>query len=263
MSTTSPGGWADQRRAVRAAEGGLRRPRVPGAPGARVMAAQHVAPNAGPRSVVSGRRVVPSARAVAGALLVALAMVGAYVLATGERRHRPPDVVVAARALAAGTRLRTSDLAVVPAELGAALVASSFRDPTALAGRIVATRLSPGDLVQASALEPAGGAVPVHEVALSLPPERTLASDLVTGDVVSVLATQDGCTSVVAPTAVVQAISKASQVVTSGNQLVRLSLATDNEVIAVVHAQRTGEVTLTRGSSPVHGASRCATEPVP
>jgi hypothetical protein len=117
--------------------------------------------------------------------------------------------------------------------------------------------------VQASALEPAAGTVPVHEVALSLPPERALASDLVTGDVVSVLATQDGCTSVVAATAVVQGISKASQVVTSGNQLVRLSLATDNEVIAVVQAQRTGEVTLTRGSSPVHGASTCANEPAP
>src|ERR1700687_3410297 len=115
MSTASPGspgGWAEQRRTVRAAEGGLRRPRVPGAPGARVMAAQHVAPNAGPRSVVSRRRVVPSARAAARALLVALAMRGAYVLATGERRPRLPDVVVAARALAAGTRLRTSDLAV-------------------------------------------------------------------------------------------------------------------------------------------------------
>jgi SAF domain-containing protein len=228
-----------------------------------VTAAQHVATGAGPRLVVSGRHVVPSGRAVAGALLVALAMVGAYVMATGERHHRPPDVVVAARALAAGTRLRASDLTVVPAELGSALLAATFRDPTAIAGRIVATRLSPGDLVQASALEPAAGTVPVHEVALSLPPERTLASDLVTGDVVSVLATQDGCTSVVAATAVVQAISKASQTVTSGNQLVRLSLATDNEVIAVVHAQRTGEVTLTRGSSLLHGTSTCTNEPAP
>jgi Flp pilus assembly protein CpaB len=228
-----------------------------------VTAAQHAATGAGPRLVVSGRRVVPSGRAVAGALLVALAMVGAYVLATGERHHRPPDVVVAARALAAGTRLRTSDLTVVPAELGGALLAATFRDPTAIAGRVVATRLSPGELVQASALEPAAGTVPVHEVALSLAPERTLASDLVTGDVVSVLATQDGCTSVVAATAVVQGISKASQTVTSGNQLVRLSLATDNEVIAVVHAQRTGEITLTRGSSLLDGTSTCTNEPAP
>ena len=226
-------------------------------------AAQHAATGAGPRMVVAGHRVVPSGRAVAGALLVAVAMVGAYVLATGERHQRPPNVVVAAHALAAGARLRVSDLTVVPAELGAGLSAATFRDPAAIAGRIVTTRLSPGDLVQASALQPAAGTVPVHEVALSLPPERTLASDLVTGDVVSVLATQDGCTSVVAATAVVQGISKASQVVASGNQLVRLSLATDNEVIAVVHAQRTGEVTLTRGSSPVQGASTCATEPAP
>ena len=226
-------------------------------------AAQHATTGAGPRLVVSGRHVVPSGRAVAGALLVALAMVGAYVLATGERHHRPPDVVVAARAIAAGTRLRASDLAVVPAELGGALLAATFHDPAAVAGRVVATRLSPGDLVQASALEPAAGTVAVHEVALSLAPERTLASDLVTGDIVSVLATQDGCTSVVAATAVVQAISKASQTVTSGNQLVRLSLATDSEVIAVVHAQRTGEITLTRGSSLLHGTSTCTKEPAP
>src|SRR3954464_14532051 len=66
------------------------------------------------------RRTLPGSRAVVGGLLVAVAAVGTYAMATGAGGDAGTAYLAAARDLPAGHRIERGDLGTVDADLPAA-----------------------------------------------------------------------------------------------------------------------------------------------
>lgn len=198
------------------------------------------------------RRVgLPSGRAVAGGLLVTVAALG--IVAAYADARRPPSAtwVVAARDLAAGTRLTPADLAVVRAELPPALARNAFADPRGLVGAIVAGRLAKGSLVEATDLLPNGDDGP-QQVSFAIEAARAVGGTLRPDDRVDVVATwaTDGSspyTEVVAAAVVVTAVGgSASSPVGGRTVVVTLAPASQHDLLAIVHAVRAGNATLVR-----------------
>jgi len=204
-----------------------------------------------------GRAPAISARAALGALLIVLAALGTYLAAHGGRTATPPPFVVAAHDLGPGESITATDVATVHVALPSDLAAGAFGDAGAVVGRVTTGPIRAGELVQQGATVPRSQAPVAHEVALSLTLDRTVGADLAPGQHVSVVGTVDGCTSVVSPEATVRQVSRPSGSVGPATQLVRLSVPTGAEAVAVVHAARTGEVTLERGTDALSPASVC------
>lgn len=207
---------------------------------------------------VARRRPLATPRAAVGAFLVVASALAALALARPHHAPPPPAYLVAARDLAPGALIRPSDLTVSRANLPSDLAARAFTTNAAVVGKILVAPLQRGELVQVSVIRPAASAPEGHELALALPSDRVIGGSLAPGDRVSVLATNDDCTVVVAPVATVLDISRPSTSITGGSPIVRLSVPTSDQVVALVQALRTGQVTLTRGSSPITSPTECA-----
>jgi hypothetical protein len=193
---------------------------------------------------------------VVGGLLVAVAAVGAFVLAT----PKPPAVVayvVAAHAVEPGTRLSTSDLTTVPIDLPPGQAALAFTELSSLVGATSLGPLAGGQLVQSPAL--ARRPLSPFEVSLSVDSDRALDGRLVEGEHVAVLATYgsgpDAVTVTVASTALVERLSKPTGLAIGTKDVVTLGLEAEADVDAVVHAARAGELTLVRTESATPGLS--------
>jgi SAF domain len=194
-------------------------------------------------------------RAAIGGLLVALAAIGAYVLAM-PNHAAPPAYVVVTHEVAPGSHLDDSDLATVPIDLPPDVAAASFTDPSALRGAIALAPIGPGELVQAGAV----GRSPLtpFEMSLSLDGDRALDGRLVAGERVAVMATYgtgaDAVTLTVASSALVERISKPTGLAIGTEDVVTLGLPIETDMQAVVHAARAGELTLVRTDSATSGA---------
>ena len=193
-------------------------------------------------------------RAAIGGLLVALAAVGAFVLAM-PKHATPPGYVVTTHEVAPGARLDGGDLTTVPIDLPPDVAAAAFTDASALAGTIALAPIGPGELVQAGAV----GRSPLtpFEVSLSLDGDRALDGRLVAGERVAVMATYgtgpDAVTLTVASSALVERISKPTGLAAGTADVVTLGLPIEADMQAVVHAARAGELTLVRTESATSG----------
>lgn len=195
---------------------------------------------------ITGLAGLPSARAVVGGALVALAGLGAFV--TWQRATAPSTqtYLVAAAPIAAGTELTASHLATVVGDLPAGPRDHLLVDPDVVIGRTTRTDLAAGALLGSDDLVAADGAVERHEVALRLSPEAALGGGLEVADHVLVLTTDERCTTVLAE-ATVTAV-RADQSLSGGSVIATVQLPGADEVLAVTHAARTAEVTLAASS---------------
>jgi Flp pilus assembly protein CpaB len=216
-----------------------------------VTAARQAAPGGLRGGVVRRRIGLPSGRAVAGGLLVALAALGVVAAYADARRPPAGRWVVAARDLSPGTRLAAGDLTVVRADLPAGLARNAFSDPGRLTGAVVAGRVAKGSLVEATDLTPAGDDGP-QQVSFAIEAARAVGGVLRPGDRVDVVATWAGdggsaYTEVVASGVLVTDATGAGASPVGGRTLVvTLAPATQHDLLAVVHAVRAGNATLVR-----------------
>jgi Flp pilus assembly protein CpaB len=204
-------------------------------------------------AMVRRRSRLPNGRTVAGGFLVAAAAVivfGAWLQASGNHGH---PWVVARRPLAAGWTLQPGDLTTSTMRLPASTGARAFGSPAALVGRTLAAPVATGELVQSGDLVPAGGAPVVRPVAVTVDAPDT--ATLSTGELVDVLVTNG-----TSPSAATDAVVYGARVLdisrpgsgleaTDSGTVVTLGVHSFPEVQAVVHASRTGNVSVVAGES--------------
>ena len=218
-----------------------------------------VADNEGPSlpgPVIASRRGLPSGRAAAGALLVAVAAVGAFVLAAGGDEGPRTSYLVAVAPVEAGAPVDLDDFALRPLGLSPDVAARALADTSGLEGATAVRDLAPGDLPTAADLieaptadgRPAGA---IHEIAFPVPADR-ISARTVTGDRVTVLTTasDDGggdLTEVAVEDGVVLSwVADTDAIGGSGTGV--LTLAVDDAVTAIglAHMVRTSDVTVVR-----------------
>jgi hypothetical protein len=199
---------------------------------------------------IQRHRGLPGSRAVVGGVLMALAAVGVYV-AYDRASARPTErVVVAARDLRVGEVLEIDDLGTIEADLPAPAAGAAFPSREALAGRVVLGPIAEGEIVQAGAVTNGASTPDRHEIAISLPRGQIAVGRLKQGERVDVFATYDDrTTSVVRGAAVVQIGADDSGSLTSSREITLVvAVPSGDAVAAVVHALRTGDVTVVRST---------------
>jgi hypothetical protein len=200
--------------------------------------------------VIERRRTLPGSRAVVGALLMAVAAVGVFVAYTDATQPPGDHVVVAARDLRVGDRIELDDLRSVAVELPGDVASSTFADPAVLVGRVVLGPVAADELVQSSSVTDDLGADAGHEVALTLPRGQIAVGRLKQGERVDVFVTaEERTTSVVRGTQVVQISEHGGGSLTSARELTLVVAVPDGDAVAaLVHALRTGDVTVVRST---------------
>jgi Flp pilus assembly protein CpaB len=196
------------------------------------------------------RRSLPGSRAVVGGLLVAAAAVGLFSVASKAGSHPGHAYVVAARSLAAGTRLQAQDVATEDMALSPAARARAFDDPGVLVGATVLTSLEPGELVQASAVVAKAGEAGSREMSFTV--ERGHLSPAINaGETIDVVATygtgNDAYTVGVAGGVLVVGLERGrGGLGETGPVLVTVAVADGNQAIALAHAAQAGKLTVIR-----------------
>lgn len=225
--------------------------------GAPVENGNGVAPARPPRQL-RRRRNLPGSRAVAGGLLVAAAAVGLFAAYAGMNGGPSHSYVVAARPIAAGTRVEAADLAMEAIDLPPRVRARAFTDPAVLVGATAVTRVEAGELVQPSAVVAKGDA-PGRE--LSFPVERGhLSATLEEGERVDLLATfgsgNESFTTMVLQNAQVVSIERAKVGLgDNGTAVVAVAVDDAGDEVALAHALQQGKLTVVRatGAPPSQG----------
>jgi Flp pilus assembly protein CpaB len=202
-----------------------------------------------PPRVIRRRSGVPGTRAVVGGLLMAMAAIGVF-LAYEDASGGPSDPVVVARhAIRVGELIDADDLRIVTAELpvGADL---AFAEIAAVVGRVALGPIGEGEIVQAGSITDDQASARAHEVELTLPREQVAVGRLKQGERVDVFVTRDDITrSVVRGVQVVQIGSDGDASLTSERQVSLVVAApTGDAAAALVHALRTGDVTVVRST---------------
>ncbi|MFP5255654.1 MAG: SAF domain-containing protein [Acidimicrobiia bacterium] len=187
-------------------------------------------------------------RSLLGALLVTASGVGLFVAASGDDRGGH-EVVVASTDLRPGQVIDPEDLDLVRAELPGSI--DVFANADDLVGRVVLGPIGTGELVQAAAVSQDRPLVErQREVAVTLPRDQVAVGRLRVGDRVDLFVTGDVRTTVVVQGApVVHLVADDGSGLSAGRD-VRLVVALEQDaaVAALVHALRTGEVTVVRST---------------
>jgi Flp pilus assembly protein CpaB len=200
----------------------------------------------------TGRVVLPSSRALVGALLLAVS--GVVTFAAWRAAAGDPGVpyVVAARPLRPGATVAADDLRVVRLDLPPAVGGQAFPAVDDVVGRSTFGPIGEGELVQAAQLSDVHDRASVVEVAFSLPRDRLLDGQLRPGDRVDVFASDErGTTLVTADSRVLALDAGADTSFTVDAELVvTLGLHNPLDRIPLIHAVRRSEVTMTRSLVP-------------
>jgi Flp pilus assembly protein CpaB len=197
------------------------------------------------------RAALPSGRAVLGGLLVAVAMVAAYVAASGATAGPAGRAVVADRRLPIGHRIEAEDLRLAAVDVPADAADRLFGSPEALVGARTTADLQPGDLILRSTVVAGDDHAPDTR-AFSFPVDRERAADghLQPGERVDVLATfgtGDAAHTEVVASGVrlldVEELGKAT-IGSSGKVVVTVALAADADVVRATQASQVASVTV-------------------
>ena len=199
---------------------------------------------------IERHRGLPGGRAVVGGVLMALAALGVYLAYDQASAGSSTPVVVAARDLRVGQILGEGDLDTVDAELPDAVEDGAFTSADALIGRVVLGPIGDGEIVQAAAITEGAATPELHEIAVRLPRGQIAVGRLKEGERVDVFATYDDRTSsVVRGAEVVQIEADDSGSLTSDREVTLVvAVPSGDAVAAVVHALRTGDVTVVRST---------------
>lgn len=191
---------------------------------------------------------LPSGRAALGAALVVVAAAG--VLAAHRSATRPPTTryVVAARDVAAGTRLRAQDLGTLAMDLPRGVGAVPAGSARSLVGSVTARRLDALDLLRPADVAADDDAdAGTVEVPVEVARSRSLGSSIHVGSRVDVLATDpDGSgTTVLAHAVRVVAVDGGDEGIgVTGGSRFRLAVPDADTATAVVDASVRSQLTL-------------------
>jgi hypothetical protein len=223
------------------------------------------APAAPAPRTITRRRTLPGGRAVLGALLVALAVIGvvaAHLSATATPRDR---YLVAVDDLPAGTLL--GDTAAVqlgfrqvaldlPPEVAARAV--HVDDAASLVGRRLLAAVSPGDLLLSTNLAVAGEDAGTSTFTFAIAADAAVGGALTVGDRIDVLATvgtgADATTAYVVRAAPLSAISATGGGLGGDGYRLTVELARPTDVQALAHALATAEVVVVRSPDGTNDA---------
>ena len=197
---------------------------------------------------ITRRRALPGGRAVLGGVLMAVAVVGVFVAYDQAGRTTNGSIVVAARGIRLGEVLEPSDLRAVRGELPTG--AAGFAEIEALVGHVALGPIGEGEVVQPGSVTDDAGSASVHEVAITLPGRQIAVGRLKPGDRVDVFVTYDErTTSVVRGAPVVQIDAEDAASLTSDREITLVVAVPDGQAVAaLVHALRTGDVTVVRST---------------
>lgn len=204
---------------------------------------------------ITPRRSLPSGRAVVGALLVTVAAVGSFVVATAGESTPDVSYLVAARPIDAGESVTVADFDIMPIELPDPVAATAVSSGGDIDGATILRDLRSGELLSIHdvlAASRAGGDVVVATHELTFPVPRSRASQsLVPGDRVTVLATLPsdiGSTTYVAVehAVVVTWVTSGEGIGASGSGVLTLALGEPETVMELAHMATEGEITVVR-----------------
>ena len=199
---------------------------------------------------IDRRRSLPGGRAVVGGLLMAVAAISVFLAYTkaGERPTSP--IVVAVERIRVGDVVEASDLGLVEADLPNSLLNHTFTTPEDVVGRIVLGPIAQGELVQTGMVTDDVTSGALHEVAITLPRAQVAVGRLKQGERVDVFVTNDDITqSVVRGAEVVQIGASGDGSITSDREIeLVVAVPSGDAVAALVHALRTGDVTVVRST---------------
>jgi Flp pilus assembly protein CpaB len=203
-----------------------------------------------PARTIHRRPGLPGGRALVGALLMSLAAVGVFLAYSGANEAPSDALVVATRAIRVGDEITGDDVRVVRAELPGSTKETTFATTDDVLGRVALGPIDEGEIVQAGAVtadRPVDGG---HEVALTLPREQLAVGRLKAGERVDVFVTyEERTTSVARGAEVVQIATSSDGSLTSDREVSVVVAVSSGEVVAaIVHALRTGDVTVVRST---------------
>jgi Flp pilus assembly protein CpaB len=210
---------------------------------------------------------------VVGGLLVTLALVGTWWSAGSADVSPSGPVVVAARDLAAGRRLRAGDVRVVDVDLPASLRGRTFRSAADLRGAVTAGALGEGDLVQRGAVRRGTPAPDARELSFVVDAAWAAGGALEVGDRIDVLVTYgEGLSSqtqrVLAGVAVLGLDDAGGGFGAAPTQTVTVAISDPAHLAPATNAVRAGQVTVVRATGARVAADadrpfrpRVATEP--
>lgn len=198
---------------------------------------------------------LPSARAVAGGLLVAVAVLGIFSAHRAASARDDARWLIVDRAVPSGRRITAADLALAPMRIPAATERRAIADPDDVVGKLALVTLRPGDLVVRSALaSSAPTASSGRRVALALGSSDAMGGLIAEGDRVDVVAVGDSTTPaevVVRGALVVTVGDEEGPSLGSGGGIdVTLDVADEESAVALIAANASSGVTLV-GASPL------------
>ncbi len=195
------------------------------------------------------RRVgLPSGRAVAGGLLMALAAVGTFLAYTHATAEDTVEVLIATHDMRAGMLVTAADVERVPVQLPSE-VRGLFGSVEAAVGRRIVAPVDAGEFLQASATIVPTTDDESLELAVAVPATRAV-GHLVPGERVDVFSTWDGAvTELIAVDARVLEVSDGGGSLGGGELVtVRLAVSDFDQIEALVHAQAAGDITMIRAA---------------
>lgn len=204
------------------------------------------------RHRVPGRAVLPSGRALVGALLMSSAAIGTFVAWSRSSQQSDDAYVVAARSVQPGERLSADDVRSVAVDLDGSPV-PAFASEEAVVGRVALGPIGEGELVQPAQVTEVADDSLSTEVSFMLPRDRAVDGRLRSGDSVDIIVTEGDVTRVAVDE--VRVVSSAEESGLGGAPgagiVVTVGLADPDRRLDLIHALHLGDVTLTRslGSS--------------
>ena len=199
---------------------------------------------------IDRRRSLPGGRAVVGGLLMAVAALGVFVAYSRASARPTAPVVVASTRLLAGETITAEDVHLVEADLPTEVATGTFGAAEDVIGRIALGPIAEGEILQAGLVtdDVSGGAR--HEVALTLPRAQVAVGRLKQGEQVDLFVTAGNTTELVVRSAEVVQLGSAGDGSITSDREVELVVAvpSGDAVTALVHALRTGDVTVVRST---------------
>jgi len=200
--------------------------------------------------VIRRRVRPPGGRALLGALLMALAAVGVF-LAYAQATREPGDALVVVRhPIRVGEEIDSADLALLAAQLPTSTRGVTYSSFDEVVGHVALAPLEAGDILQSSAISDDRPAAAANEVAITVPREQIAVGRLKEGERVDVFVTYEARTaSVVRGAEVLQIATSSDGSLTSDREVsIVVAVPSGDAVAALVHALRTGDVTVVRST---------------